>query len=155
MPLVPELWLLSERAKMKEFTTFAVPRSFLPEPFQLLEYQWSEGKQTSSDPTRRFLQFYDWGNLNGRNYIFSYMGLEAYSEHFSDKFRHEEHPERVASFKKRADRSWKSGESLLSWKSGCNLCIFDVSRLWAYPKSFVSFQERVLLIFFGIQIKFG
>ena len=31
MPLVPELWLLSERAKMKEFTTFAVPRSFLPE----------------------------------------------------------------------------------------------------------------------------
>ena len=36
--------------------------------FQLLEYQWSEGKfdkQTSSDPTRRFRQFYDWGNLNG------------------------------------------------------------------------------------------
>ena len=32
--------------------------------FQLLEYQWSEGKQTSSDPTRRFQQFYDWGNLN-------------------------------------------------------------------------------------------
>ena len=35
--------------------------------FQLLEYQWSEGKfdkQTSSDPTRRFRQFYDWGNLN-------------------------------------------------------------------------------------------
>ena len=31
MPLVPKLWLLSERAKMKEFTTFAVPRSFLPE----------------------------------------------------------------------------------------------------------------------------
>ena len=28
-----------------------------PKPFQLLEYQWSEGevdKQTSSDPTRRF-----------------------------------------------------------------------------------------------------
>ena len=39
----------------------------LPNPFQLLEYQWSEGKfdkQTSSDPTRRFRQFYDWGNLN-------------------------------------------------------------------------------------------
>ena len=28
-------------------------------PFQLLEYQWLEGKQTSSDQTRRFRQFYD------------------------------------------------------------------------------------------------
>ena len=40
----------------------------LSRSFQLLEYQWSEGKfdkQTSSDPTRRFRQFYDWGNLNG------------------------------------------------------------------------------------------
>ena len=41
----------------------------LPNPFQLLEYQWSEGKfdkQTSSDPTRRFRQVYDWSNLNGQ-----------------------------------------------------------------------------------------
>ena len=43
------------------------------EPFQLLEYQWSEGEfdkfhnQTSSDLTRRFRQVYDWGNLNDLN----------------------------------------------------------------------------------------
>ena len=45
-------------------------RFFQVSPFQLLEYQWSEGefdKQTSSKPTRRFWQVYDWGNLNGYN----------------------------------------------------------------------------------------
>ena len=71
MPLVPELWLLSERAKMKEFTTFAVARSFLPELH------------------------------------FLYMGPEAYSEHFSDKFRHEEHPERVAEKSRKKLKEWR------------------------------------------------
>ena len=39
------------------------------QPFQLLEYQWREGKfdeQTSSKP-RTVQQVYDWGNLNASN----------------------------------------------------------------------------------------
>ena len=45
----------------------------LSRSFQLLEYQWLEGefdkhKQTSSNPTRRFWEFYDWGNLNAQGF---------------------------------------------------------------------------------------
>ena len=30
-------------------------------------------KQTSSDPTRRFRQVYDWGNLNGYNHLLTFI----------------------------------------------------------------------------------
>ena len=48
--------------------------------FQLLEYR-SEGKfdkQTSSDPTRRFWQFYDWGNLNASIWRLDQNDLHTY-----------------------------------------------------------------------------
>ena len=62
--------------------------------FQLLEYQWSEGKQTSSDPTRRFRQVYDWGNLNDHHHHLPHH-LVAHYHHFH---HHRHHDKRVLFF---------------------------------------------------------
>ena len=52
------------------------------------------------------------------------------------------HPERVVSFKERAERGWKSGARSLSWKSGWKPCTLATTRSWIYPKTFFRFRER-------------
>jgi len=64
--------------------------------------------------------------------------FEAFSQIFSNHF----HPERVVSFKERAERGWKSGARSLSWKSGWKPCTLATTRSWIYPKTFFRFRER-------------
>ena len=41
-------------------------------------------------------------------------------------------PERMVSFKERAERGWKSGARSLPWKSGWNPCTLATSRRWTF-----------------------
>ena len=50
----------------------------------------------------------------------------AWFERFSDIFRHHFHPQRVVSFRERAERGWKSGARSLSWKIGWNPCTLAI-----------------------------
>ena len=68
----------------------------------------------------------------------------AWFESFWDILWHHFHPERVVSFKERAERGWKSGARSLSWKSGWNPCTLATSRRWNYPKTFFRFRERAI-----------
>ena len=78
----------------------------------------------------------------------------AYSEPFSDIDRHREHPEKVVSFKKEAERGWKSGARSLSWKGG-----WKPSTIWDFwhqriSGSFFCFRDSAIWRLSGVQIKF-
>ena len=68
--------------------------------------------------------------------------IGAWFERFWDILWHHFHPERVVSFKERAERGWKSGARSLSWKSGWKPCTLATTRSWIYPKTFFRFRER-------------
>ena len=68
--------------------------------------------------------------------------LEAWFEAFWEILWNHFHPERVVSFKERAERGWKSGARSLSWKSGWKPCTLATTRSWIYPKTFFRFRER-------------
>ena len=81
--------------------------------------------------------------------------IGVWFEPFSEIFWNHFHPERVVSFKERAERGWKSGARSLSWKSGWNPCTLATSRRWTYPKTFFRFRERVIWkLLDGVQIRF-
>ena len=78
----------------------------------------------------------------------------AWFERLSDIFRHHFHPERVVSFKKRAERGWKSGARSLSWKSGWKPS--TIREFWhqRISGSFFRFRDTAIWKFSGVQIKF-
>ena len=78
----------------------------------------------------------------------------AWFEAFWDILWHHFHPERVVSFKERAERGWKSGARSLSWKSGWNPCTLATTRRWNYPKTFFRFQERAVWKCPEVQLNF-
>ena len=78
----------------------------------------------------------------------------AYYEGFSEIFWNQKHPERLVSFKERAERGWKSGVRSLSWKSGWNPFTLASTRRWIYPKTFFRFRERAIWKFPEVQLNF-
>ena len=56
--------------------------------------------------------------------------IGAWFERLSEIFWNHFHPERVVSFKERAERGWKIGASSLSWKSEWNPCTLATNLEW-------------------------
>ena len=63
----------------------------------------------------------------------------AWFERFPEISRNHFHPERVVSFKERAERGWKSGARSLSWKSGWNPCTLAATN-WSV-QTHISYQS--------------
>ena len=78
----------------------------------------------------------------------------AYSEPFCEKLWNQEHPEKVVSLKKEAERGWKSGATPLSWKSGWKPS--TRREFWAQRGfgSFFRFRDMAVWSWFFCAIKF-
>ena len=78
----------------------------------------------------------------------------AYSEPFCEILWNREHPEKVVSFKKEAERGWKSGARSLSWKSGWKPS--TIREFWhqRISGSFFRFRDTAIWKLSRVQIKF-
>ena len=84
--------------------------------FRRSEWKWLKEQKWKSSQNLQFRARF----CRNCKFLFSYMesGHGGIFWPFCEKLWTVEHPERVVSFKKEAERGWKSGVTLLSWKSG-------------------------------------
>ena len=89
-------------------------------------------------------------------FFFSYLenGHGGMFWPFCEKLWTVEHPERVVSFKKEAERGWKSGVTSLSWKSGWKP--WTIRKFWHQRilKILFLLRDTAIWKFQGVQIKF-
>ena len=84
--------------------------------FRRSEWKWLKEQTWKSSQILQFQAHF----CRNCKFLFSYMesGPGGIFWPWLEKIGTVEHPERVVSFKKEAERGWKSGVTSLSWKSG-------------------------------------